>query len=167
MQAPFPFMRRVCILCFFLLLPALAAAATDKPSVILITLDTVRADRMGFLGSKNGLTPNLDALASSSSMPIPRRLLRRFLTRPYSPGLFRSTTASAISAIAFLQASPFYPRFFTPRATTRGLSSAASSLTRKTDLPPGSITVSISTTQVFTGRRPGSAARLPCNAAAR
>jgi arylsulfatase A-like enzyme/Tfp pilus assembly protein PilF len=33
------------------------------PNVILITLDTTRADRMGFLGSKRGLTPNLDAVA--------------------------------------------------------------------------------------------------------
>ena len=59
-------MRRACILSLFLLLPALAAAATDPPNVILITLDTVRADRMGFLGSKLGLTPQLDALASQS-----------------------------------------------------------------------------------------------------
>src|SRR5437762_11930784 len=64
MQTPFSFMRRACILCLFLLLPALAAAAADQPNVILITLDTVRADRMGFLGSKHGLTPQLDALAS-------------------------------------------------------------------------------------------------------
>ena len=66
MQTPFSFMRRACILCLFVLFPALAAAATDKPNVILITLDTVRADRMGFLGSKHGLTPQLDALASQS-----------------------------------------------------------------------------------------------------
>jgi arylsulfatase A-like enzyme/Flp pilus assembly protein TadD len=32
----------------------------------LITLDTIRADRMGFLGSKRGLTPHLDALARQS-----------------------------------------------------------------------------------------------------
>jgi choline-sulfatase len=64
MQTPFSFMRRACILCLFVLFPALAAAATDQPNVILITLDTVRADRMGFLGSKHGLTPQLDALAS-------------------------------------------------------------------------------------------------------
>jgi len=63
MQAPFSFMRRAITLCLFLLLPALAAAAADQPNVILITLDTVRADRMGFLGSKLGLTPQLDALA--------------------------------------------------------------------------------------------------------
>ena len=35
-------------------------------NVILITLDTTRADRMGFLGSKRGLTPNLDAMAKQS-----------------------------------------------------------------------------------------------------
>lgn len=44
---------------------ALAAGATPA-NVILITLDTVRADRMGFLGSKRGLTPNLDAFARQS-----------------------------------------------------------------------------------------------------
>jgi choline-sulfatase len=64
MQTPFSFMRRACILFLLVLFPALAAAATDPPNVILITLDTVRADRMGFLGSKLGLTPQLDALAS-------------------------------------------------------------------------------------------------------
>jgi arylsulfatase A-like enzyme/Flp pilus assembly protein TadD len=64
MQIPFSFMRRACMLSLFLLLPALTAAATDPPNIVLITLDTVRADRMGFLGSKLGLTPQLDALAS-------------------------------------------------------------------------------------------------------
>jgi arylsulfatase A-like enzyme/Flp pilus assembly protein TadD len=33
------------------------------PNIILITLDTTRADRMGFLGSRRGLTPNLDVVA--------------------------------------------------------------------------------------------------------
>ena len=32
------------------------------PNILLITLDTTRADRMGFLGSTRGLTPSLDAL---------------------------------------------------------------------------------------------------------
>lgn len=35
----------------------------SHPNIVLITLDTTRADRMGFLGSARGLTPNLDALA--------------------------------------------------------------------------------------------------------
>lgn len=41
-------------------------AGAKPPNVILITLDTTRADRMGFLGSKRGLTPSLDALARQS-----------------------------------------------------------------------------------------------------
>jgi arylsulfatase A-like enzyme/Flp pilus assembly protein TadD len=52
----------LCALC----LAASASAGTAAPqrtNVILITLDTVRADRMGFLGAQRGLTPNLDALA--------------------------------------------------------------------------------------------------------
>jgi arylsulfatase A-like enzyme/Tfp pilus assembly protein PilF len=46
--------------------PAHAArklVAPSHPSIVLITLDTVRADRVGFLGSTRGLTPNLDRLA--------------------------------------------------------------------------------------------------------
>jgi choline-sulfatase len=42
------------------------AAATSKPNLVLITLDSVRADRMGFLGAKGGLTPNFDRLAGES-----------------------------------------------------------------------------------------------------
>jgi choline-sulfatase len=37
-----------------------------SPNIVLITLDTTRADRMGFLGSTRRLTPNLDALARQS-----------------------------------------------------------------------------------------------------
>src|SRR5437899_729026 len=44
--------------------PSFAAPqAAFHPNVIVITLDTTRADRMGFLGSARGLTPNLDAMA--------------------------------------------------------------------------------------------------------
>jgi arylsulfatase A-like enzyme/Tfp pilus assembly protein PilF len=38
-------------------------AADPHPNILLITLDTTRADRMGFLGSTRGLTPNLDEVA--------------------------------------------------------------------------------------------------------
>jgi arylsulfatase A-like enzyme len=43
--------------------PAPHSKNDTRPNILLITLDTTRADRMGFLGSKRGLTPNLDALA--------------------------------------------------------------------------------------------------------
>jgi arylsulfatase A-like enzyme/Tfp pilus assembly protein PilF len=51
-----------------LLLTALPAAAAERPNVVLVTLDTTRADRMGFLGSRRGLTPALDALARQSTV---------------------------------------------------------------------------------------------------
>jgi arylsulfatase A-like enzyme/thioredoxin-like negative regulator of GroEL len=53
----------VCVVC--LAASALAGTAAP-PNVILITLDTTRADRMGFLGSTLGLTPNLDGFARQS-----------------------------------------------------------------------------------------------------
>src|SRR6266849_367148 len=59
-------MRRfLCVL--WLVAGAMAGTARPQPpNVVLITLDTVRADRVGFLGSQRGLTPNLDALARQS-----------------------------------------------------------------------------------------------------
>jgi len=69
---PMHFLRR--LLCVSFLASSVFAATTDHPitrkaqppNIILITLDTTRADRMGFLGSKRGLTPNLDILARQS-----------------------------------------------------------------------------------------------------
>ena len=43
-----------------------SAQAASKPNIILITLDAARADRMGFLGAKGKITPNLDQLARES-----------------------------------------------------------------------------------------------------
>ena len=40
-----------------------AEKAAGRPNIVLITLDSTRADRMGFLGAHGGLTPNLDAIA--------------------------------------------------------------------------------------------------------
>jgi arylsulfatase A-like enzyme/Flp pilus assembly protein TadD len=56
---------RVAFLLLSALLPAFSQAA-NKPNIVLITLDSTRADRMGFLGSRSGLTPNLDGLSSQS-----------------------------------------------------------------------------------------------------
>jgi len=44
----------------------ISVRAAGKPNVVLITLDSTRADRMGFLGAKAKLTPNLDGLARQS-----------------------------------------------------------------------------------------------------
>ena len=48
--------------------PQTPAPNLKSPNIILITLDTTRADRMGFLGSTRELTPNLDALAKQSAI---------------------------------------------------------------------------------------------------
>jgi arylsulfatase A-like enzyme len=42
------------------------AAAASKPNLVLITLCSTRADRMGFLEAKGALTPNLDRLAAEN-----------------------------------------------------------------------------------------------------
>jgi arylsulfatase A-like enzyme/Flp pilus assembly protein TadD len=63
------FSKRLFGLFFFSICAVGAGApggAAARPNIILITLDTTRADRMGFLGSERGLTPSLDNLARQS-----------------------------------------------------------------------------------------------------
>jgi arylsulfatase A-like enzyme/tetratricopeptide (TPR) repeat protein len=58
-------MRARFVVITLLLATALAGGrAQTRPNILLVTLDTTRADRMGFLGSTRGLTPALDALAA-------------------------------------------------------------------------------------------------------
>ena len=57
-------MFRRALFLFLAFLPLLAQAAT-KPNIVLITLDSTRADRLGFLGG-HARTPALDALAKES-----------------------------------------------------------------------------------------------------
>jgi arylsulfatase A-like enzyme/Flp pilus assembly protein TadD len=45
--------------------PAATPAPKPRPSVVLITLDTTRADRLGCYGRKDAGTPNLDKLAAA------------------------------------------------------------------------------------------------------
>ncbi len=69
--SPMPLIRRLARLVWLTVCLAagtLAASPNLSPNIVLITLDTTRADRMGFLGSKRGLTPNLDALALQSAV---------------------------------------------------------------------------------------------------
>jgi choline-sulfatase len=49
-----------------IVLPAISARAAASPNIVLITLGSTRADRMGFLGAKTKITPNLDGLARQS-----------------------------------------------------------------------------------------------------
>ena len=65
-------------------------SAAGMPNVIVITLDTTRADRMGFLGSKLGLTPNLDELAGDS-VAFERAFSQIPLTTPSHANIFTGT----------------------------------------------------------------------------
>src|SRR3954462_6380647 len=38
-----------------------------RPPIVLITIDTLRADRLGSYGSTRGLTPSLDAFARAAT----------------------------------------------------------------------------------------------------
>jgi len=75
-------------------LPKTAKRAPAKnppsPNIILITLDTTRADRMGFLGSERGLTPNLDVLAKQSVV-FTRAYAQVPLTTPSHAALLTGT----------------------------------------------------------------------------
>src|SRR5258708_6111073 len=66
------------------------AASTVLPNIILITLDTTRSDRMGFLGSERGLTPNLDVLAKQS-LVFARAYAQVPLTTPSHAALLTGT----------------------------------------------------------------------------
>lgn len=52
-----------------ILIPAFLSgrsSASSEPNIVLVTLGSARADRMGFLGAHRGLTPHLDVLAKLS-----------------------------------------------------------------------------------------------------
>src|SRR5215831_18096583 len=67
-----------------------AASAVSHPNIVLVTLDTTRADHMGFLGSKSGLTPNLDTLARHATV-FSRAYAQVPLTTPSHATIFTGT----------------------------------------------------------------------------
>ncbi|HEY7291452.1 MAG TPA: sulfatase-like hydrolase/transferase [Vicinamibacterales bacterium] len=57
--------------------PTLASGACRSCNVLLITIDTLRSDRVGAFGGRTGVTPNLDRLAASGV-----RLTRAYTAAP-------------------------------------------------------------------------------------
>ena len=55
-----------------------AGTAPATPDVLIISIDTLRADRLGFMGYERARTPNLDSLAENgriytqATTPVPR-----------------------------------------------------------------------------------------------
>ncbi len=61
--------------------PAVSAAAGGRPNLLLITVDTLRADFLGCYGFSGGNTPNLDRLAEAGR-PVRGHHLRHRQDRP-------------------------------------------------------------------------------------
>src|SRR5713226_2961111 len=64
------FSQRVLLLliaCLLLTAPRALAAAGPSPNVVVITIDTLRADHLGCYGYKQIRTPNIDALAAEGA----------------------------------------------------------------------------------------------------
>ena len=64
--------------------PAVATAQSQRPSVVMILMDTTRADRFGSWGSRVDTTPNLDRLASQGVQFL-NHFANSHATRPSLP----------------------------------------------------------------------------------
>lgn len=69
--------------------PSPAKVECPRCNLIFISLDTLRADRMGFLGSPSGLTPNLDRIAAKS-LRFEQAFTNAFFTTPSHMTVFTS-----------------------------------------------------------------------------
>src|SRR5262245_54783871 len=54
--------------CFLVTVLAVASSAAARPNVLLVTLDTTRADRLGAYGAPDGATPAFDRLAATGTL---------------------------------------------------------------------------------------------------
>src|SRR5690554_5570496 len=64
-----PQCRRAAVLAFALLgALGVASAANPPPNLLLVTLDTMRADRLGAYGHATAATPTFDALAREGTL---------------------------------------------------------------------------------------------------
>jgi len=70
--------------------PTAAPAATaEKPSVLIVVVDALRADRVGCYGNPLGLTPTIDALAADPDAVLFRRhYVQGAWTKPSTASLF-------------------------------------------------------------------------------
>ena len=102
--------RFISVLLFGILIAALfpvyshAAGKRDKtPNIVLVTLDSTRADRMGFLGARHP-TPNLDRLARESIV-----FERAYPQAPLLSGTYPQTNHASELGTPFAVAVPYLP----------------------------------------------------------
>ena len=83
----------LCALGLCLVLAAAAGRERPKLNVLLITLDTLRADRVGAYGSQRLLTPNLDRLAAQGAV-FTRAFAHTTVTLPSHANILLGATPS-------------------------------------------------------------------------
>lgn len=91
---------------------AVNALAASKPNIILITLDAARADRMGFLGSHDGLTPGMDRIARQSilfAQAYSQSPLTVASTATILTGTYPQTTRASELGVLLPEAVPYLP----------------------------------------------------------
>src|ERR1700682_3563203 len=87
------FSSRACVLLLEGLALILGACGQNKPSrpnILIITVDTLRADRVGCYGYAGGLTPNIDAMARDGIV-FERAVAQVPLTWPSPAAIFTRT----------------------------------------------------------------------------
>ena len=81
-------MRRATLVVPLLVTAACRGSAPDVPhDLVLVTIDTLRADRLGVYGSRDVETPALDRIAREGAM-APEAMVHVALTRPSHVSLF-------------------------------------------------------------------------------
>jgi arylsulfatase A-like enzyme len=79
---------------------ALASCGSPRPNVVLVVVDTLRADRLGSYGSRKGLTPFLDRLAGRGVV-FSHAYAASSWTCPSVASLFTSRYASQHGVVGF------------------------------------------------------------------
>ncbi len=77
-------------------LAACEAPREGPPNIVLVSLDTFRADRLGVLGNPDGLTPNLDRFAAESVV-FTHTYSQSTITGPSHASVFTSRYPSEIA----------------------------------------------------------------------
>ena len=145
--------------------PARSAGGAAHPNVLLVTIDTLRADRLGCYGYAGAATPALDALAARGRALRRRRSRTRRSPRPRtrrsSPASRRRGTACATTAgVRAAGAGRPWPRPSAPRATRPARSCPASRSTVASASAAGSTpTTTGCRTATTRGARPTSSGR--------
>ena len=133
-------LRRVS-LALLICLSAAALQAANRPNIFLITLDSTRADSMGFLGAKRkGLTANLDRLAGVSIV-FQNAYAQDPLTVPSDAtiltGLYPQTHQVADLGVPLSASLPYLPDLLHARGYRTAAFVGSSQLDPQAGLAPG------------------------------